>query len=324
MSKLFDRQTVKFLGKVVLIALLIIFVIRVFWFELISISTNQMEASLVEGDEILVNKIAYGPRLPITPLAVPFVGNKCYSDLIQLPYKRIFSSSVDRNDIVVFNNPTEIETPTDKQSLLISRCIAIPGDTIIIRDGVYYLNGKEYVHAPTKVDRYYASLSDNEVLKVAVELDILPQNKEIKGDTLFFELNRYEAFLLKQHAAEGSFIKENNVALEPLAFIVPANGQAVLLSDNNVRIYRHIIEREMKDKVVFKDGETYIDGEKIEVYTFKDDYYWMLSDNTVEGIDSRILGFIPFKSIVGRASIILYSYSRSEGLKTDRIFKLIN
>ena len=86
--------------------------IRSFVFEAYTIPTPSMEKSLLVSDFLFVSKFSYGPRLPNTPLAMPFVhhtmpvtGGKSYLDWITLPYTRWFASPVKRNDVVVFNFP---------------------------------------------------------------------------------------------------------------------------------------------------------------------------------------------------------------------------
>ena len=86
--------------------------IRMFVFEAYTIPTGSMEKTLLINDFLFVSKWTYGPRLPNTPLALPFVhhslpgsNRKSYSELITLPYIRWFESPVHRNDVVVFNFP---------------------------------------------------------------------------------------------------------------------------------------------------------------------------------------------------------------------------
>ncbi|KIO44107.1 MULTISPECIES: signal peptidase I [Sanguibacteroides] len=88
--------------------------IRMFFFEAYTIPTSSMEKSMMVGDYLFVSKLAYGPKLPNTPLSVPFTHHtlpfttsaKAYSEAIQWPYKRIAGTGkVRRNDIVVFNFP---------------------------------------------------------------------------------------------------------------------------------------------------------------------------------------------------------------------------
>jgi signal peptidase I len=86
--------------------------IRTFVFEAYVIPSASMEKTLLVRDFLFVSKLSYGPRIPNTPLSVPFVHNylpgssrKSYSQLIELPYIRWFASPVKRNDCVVFNFP---------------------------------------------------------------------------------------------------------------------------------------------------------------------------------------------------------------------------
>lgn len=88
--------------------------IRMFFFEAYTIPTSSMEKSMLVGDYLFVSKVAYGPKLPNTPLAVPFthhtlpftLNTKAYSEAIQWPYKRIAGTGkIKRNDIIVFNFP---------------------------------------------------------------------------------------------------------------------------------------------------------------------------------------------------------------------------
>ena len=86
-----------------------------------------MHGTLYEGDRVLVNKLVYGPRLPITPLSF----KDRYVDWIQIPYLRFFGyGEVERNDVIVFNYPVYLSGPIDMQEEYIKRCIAIPGDSV--------------------------------------------------------------------------------------------------------------------------------------------------------------------------------------------------
>jgi signal peptidase I len=100
--------------------------IRTFIFEAYTIPTGSMEKTLLVNDFLFVSKFSYGPRIPNTPLAVPFVHNtlpitntKSYVEWVHIPYTRWFASPVNRGNVVVFNFPagdTVIDLP-DYQSL---------------------------------------------------------------------------------------------------------------------------------------------------------------------------------------------------------------
>ncbi len=86
--------------------------IRTFIFEAYTIPSGSMEKTLLVSDFLFVSKLSYGPRIPNTPLSVPFIHNylprskwKSYSESIKLPYIRWWASPVKRGDAVVFNFP---------------------------------------------------------------------------------------------------------------------------------------------------------------------------------------------------------------------------
>ena len=88
-------------------------IIRTFMFELYNIPTSSMEKSLKVGDFLFVSKLAYGPRVPNTPVAVPLIHHsvpgtkiKSFWDGIQLGYHRFCGTGkVERYDATVFNYP---------------------------------------------------------------------------------------------------------------------------------------------------------------------------------------------------------------------------
>ena len=101
------------------------YIIRACWFELYTIPTSSMESSLMVGDFLSVSKLAYGVRVPQTPVAVPFVHNKLpgtkyaksYSEIIKLPYLRTKPiHKVKNNDVVVFNYPDGDTVALERQA----------------------------------------------------------------------------------------------------------------------------------------------------------------------------------------------------------------
>ncbi len=86
--------------------------IRTFIFEAYTIPSGSMEKTLLVRDFLFVSKLSYGPRIPNTPLSIPFVHNyipgtsmKSYSEAIKIPYIRWWAAPVERGDAVVFNFP---------------------------------------------------------------------------------------------------------------------------------------------------------------------------------------------------------------------------
>ncbi|MDO7847148.1 signal peptidase I [Hymenobacter sp. M29] len=125
-------------------------------FEAYTIPSPSMENSLLVGDYLFVSKLHYGPITPQTPLQVPLThqtiwgtGLQSYSELIQLPTYRLPGfSEIKRNDVVVFHVPHETQYPADLRTNYIKRCVAVAGDTLEIRNGQVFLNGKPGENAP--------------------------------------------------------------------------------------------------------------------------------------------------------------------------------
>ena len=165
-------------------------IIRTFLFEAFTIPSSSMEKTLLNGDYLFVSKLSYGPRVPMTPLSIPFVhssfmGKKSYVESVQLPYYRFPGfGNVQRNDVVVFNfpegdtvamvntntsyyglcrmygrqniwNSSEIAyRPVDKEDNYIKRCVAVAGDTLKIVNRILYINSKPAYFSPTAQFNY--------------------------------------------------------------------------------------------------------------------------------------------------------------------------
>ena len=108
------KTKVKEWGDSILFALVAASIIRTYAFEPFQIPTGSMEKTLLVGDFLFVNKLAYGPKVPVTPLSFPLVHNtipwvtmKSYSTLETVDYTRVPGfSKINRNDVVVFNYPS--------------------------------------------------------------------------------------------------------------------------------------------------------------------------------------------------------------------------
>jgi signal peptidase I len=106
--------------------------IRLFLFEAYTIPTGSMEGSMLISDYLFVSKLAYGPRLPMTPIAIPLVHNTIplfntisYTDAVKWGYCRLPGfGKIERYDVVVFNFPAgdtvalEVQQDKDYYALL--------------------------------------------------------------------------------------------------------------------------------------------------------------------------------------------------------------
>jgi signal peptidase I len=112
-------------GSVFLHALIIAFVVRVFFYQPFNIPSGSMQSTLLIGDYLFVSKLSYG----YSRYTFPF-GLNLFSG-------RIFASPPKRGDVVVF------KLPRDNSTDYIKRVIGLPGDEIVLRNGIVFINGRE-------------------------------------------------------------------------------------------------------------------------------------------------------------------------------------
>lgn len=153
-----DGKKESFLGSITF-AVVFATIVHVFFTQPFGIPTGSMERTLLVGDFLFVNKWTYGYRMPMRPLAIPFLqgtimdtgekGNpkddpKSYVDAVKLPYERILQfKKPQKNDIVVFNYPQDsVHTAIDRKDPYVKRCVAVAGDVMEFRAGRLFVNGK--------------------------------------------------------------------------------------------------------------------------------------------------------------------------------------
>lgn len=114
---------------VVIITLACAVFLKTFVIEAYRIPSESMASTLLVGDCIIVNKVSYGARvgghLPFATASIPF---------LRLPA----FTKPERGDVIVFEHP-------DGSSNFVKRCIALAGDTVLIRKGMVYVNGRSFL-----------------------------------------------------------------------------------------------------------------------------------------------------------------------------------
>lgn len=156
-----EKKKDTFLGSITF-AVVFATLIHVFITQPFGIPTGSMERTLLVGDFLFVNKLNYGFRAPMRPVAIPFLqgtiidtgeqGNpkddpKSYVEAVKLPYFRFPGwETPKRNDIVVFNYPDDsVHTAIDRKDPYVKRLVAEPGDVMEFRAGKLFINGKPEV-----------------------------------------------------------------------------------------------------------------------------------------------------------------------------------
>ena len=366
----------------IIFAVVVVTFINIFFFQAFKIPSSSMERTLYTGDHLFVSKLAYGPKMPQTPLTIPFThnvifGKESYSTLIRKDYRRLKGfRNVRRGDCVVFGFPHgdtvlvkapaddyyslcrmlgKEETirrfgpvkvrPADKTDHYVKRCVAIPGDSLEVRDGFVYITGEPQTVYPGIQLTYEVRTTGQRInSKVLSKMGVEP-------DEAWFDasLPGYPGLALTAKMAEEIKAVANVVSVEALTdsyppdypddssmifpfegdfpwtrdffgpLWIPKKGVTVALNEENLPLYRRIIE-------VYEHGDL-AKALREGSYTFEMDYYFMMGDNRHNSLDSRYWGFVPEDHIVGRPSLVWLS-TRSgakfpKNIRWKRFFKFV-
>lgn len=297
-------------------AIVVVLLLRGFAFTSCFIPSTGMENSLFQGERILVNKWSYGLRVPFMSL---------------FPYHRWRERPVRKRDIVVFNNPAELQQPViDRREIYISRCIGTPGDTLLV-DSLFSAISPEAQFNPDKKRLYsYPALKENLITSLMHTLSIPDDGLMGSNDSTHVRsFSRYEYYLLEQCMNGESWIQplngQKDKELNPL--IVPGKGKFVRVRPWNITLLRNTLVMHEGKQADIKNGTLYVDGKPTEQCYFTKDYYWMAANNTVNLSDSRLFGFVPQDHIIGKASLVWYSKEKGTGLfdgyRWNRFFRKV-
>jgi signal peptidase I len=367
--------------------------LRSFVYESYSIPTTAMEKTLLRGDYILVNRLSYGPRLPITPLALPYIPGAfpvyfkdAYSKSIRLTYHRPFSSPVGRGDVIVFNFPegdTVIDLPEyqsllpyydacrqvgrgnvdsgrqviladpyqypltvrpiDKEETYIKRCVATPGDTLLIRDQQVFIDGKAQPFPPAstaycRVQTNGQQLDDITMKEsYGIDIDNSDEFRTAEGPGRYEMLLTAEAreSMLKNGLARSITPDNDSTIGEVFPYDtlhawtrdnygpiwIPQKGAILTITPENFHVYERVIRVYEGNELEIKGGKIFLNGKEENKYRFKLDYYWVMGDALHGSQDSRYWGFVPEDHVIGKAWLIWASWAN--GMRWDRLFKKV-
>ena len=289
-----------------------------------------MSGSILPGEIILTNKLLYGARLNTS---------KESGKANRLPGLSI----IKHNDVVIFNFPEgdtiyeknpEINyyvnsgengsgcaladtiqygklhcLSTTNRQPFVKRCIALPGDTIQIINDTIFVNRKA-INEPQTVLK---------LRRIHPVKTLTPENETL-GANIGGNKSAYTPIF--PHLFKAKWGLSN---FGPL--YIPKKGNCINLTIQNLLYFRRVITAYEHNHLDTLGGKVFIDGVIQTNYTFKQNYYFMMGDNRDNSTDSRFWGFVPEDHIIGKASMIFWSWNnQKEGwfkLRWSRLFRLI-
>ena len=334
------NKYLRYTGYLIIAVLMALF-IRLFVLEIYMVPTNSMENTLKPGDVILVNKLAYGPALPRSPLEIPVFSMVCYAfnpnmarDSLWWEFKRFHGySKINNGDIVVFHH----RNPKRRNTFFVKRCVGLPGDTLQIKNIQVYLNGQKALDQSHIKKQHLIYTNQPSTCKDSFKRQNL--HYRIHQNRIIIELTTAQANQL----AEKSFIDSvvcrsvryyNKGKLFPRAknfnwtmddfgkLIIPKKEMKIKLNNKHHALYKRVIQRLEGVKLIKMGNHYFINNERSYYYTFKNNYCFMLGDNRTVSFDSRYWGFLPEEKIIGKVSHILFYVKDKKWQKKKLLMKV--
>jgi signal peptidase I len=297
---------------IILFAALIAVIIRIFAFETIRVASPVLSETQKTGDRLIVEKWTLGPRRPMS-IGWPFLsdslfGKKTYLTLSSIPSRIKGLGKIKRNDLLAFNQPDRIQ-PLDRSTILLSRCVGLPGEIIHLSKSKLYINGKKELR-PAEVSNCYSfPMLVQHDLRLLMKKVQIPGEIYQKKDTGFIYLTGNEWLrLYKEQAFTKIMLKLRVSEYDEKAIRIPAKGMPLELNDSTFQQYGNLINR-YEGVVLTRDtaGVFLENGRKVRYHIFQENYYFMLNDHQGYLNDSRSFGVLPERLFIGKACLVLFS-----------------
>lgn len=253
----------------------------------------------------------------------------------------------------IWNRFDVVDRPVDKRENYIKRCVGLPGDKIQIKQAELLINDKP-AYRPEGMQFTYLiqtdgsgfrekSLFDHEITEFnptrvnglwemqltdenVTFIQSLPQVEKVEKSIKpigFYDDGKYYKNPIFPNTDTTSWTEDNFGPIQ-----IPYKGQLVKLSLKNLPLYERIISVYEGNELKVNNNQIYINGEKVDQYEIKMDYYWMMGDNRHNSQDSRFWGFVPEDHIVGKAVFIWLSLDPNKSflskIRWNRLFSIIH
>lgn len=241
--------------------------------------------------------------------------------------------------------------PVDMREHYVKRCVGMPGQTLQIKNGVIYTDGKK-MFQPTKCQYNYTMTLKQEIPEdLRRELGISNEDYSMLNfGCLPLTMEAKKVLESRTDLVQGPIVKVDdidNFRLYPHTYntgwtannygpiLIPKRGMTIKFNSGNAdklykdyAMYERCIRVYENNKLELKNGKVYINDKPADSYTFKMDYYWMMGDNRDNSADSRFWGFVPEDHVVGKPIFIWMSLDPDRSfpmnIRWNRLFRLVD
>ena len=231
------------------------------------------------------------------------------------------TSSIEIGDVVAYRYPLEFDTKLSSRDVYVSRVVGVPGDIVLIDDGILYRNNKEVTEDYTTYNRYRASVDSVKVDFVAILSKYDVRIGDVLNDGKACEFVCSEAEFEKINAAEKEFSacrkiidrddwKDVDIFPSSAFFAwnkdnfgpmyMPKSGDTLNLHPRIAPIYKNIITLFEGNDFQSDVYHVRINQQEVNEFVTKKDYYFILNDDRTYKRDSRMYGPIPAEYIIGK------------------------
>ena len=296
--------------KAIIFIVITVLMVKVTVLEAYIVPTGSMENTIMTGDFLIGSRFVYGMRTPDW-IGIPYTDIGFFIPYVKFPEFKIPK----KGDVLIF------KYPRDKYVKYVKRCVAGPGDTLLVKQKKLYVNGKivpmwkngKYLTAP--MQRQYRQpdiflSSETNINKDNIGPIYVPKSGDV------FPINRETnwQFLLPIILMEGHTATLNNeevsykFTLQDPNELFRRKGKQVVYDDyfpkgNLLTPWSKAIKDEHFQFLLI-DGKPLSEWTE---YTVTQNYYWAMGDNRDDSLDSRYWGYIPENNILGEALFTYFS-----------------
>jgi len=285
--------------------------LRMFVLESFRMESYAMAGQQEPGNRLLVEKWTLGARMPQS-IKWPFHSGsgQAYLAFFNQTVRTPGLSQLKRDELVVFNNPqSPKEMPVNQRPVLLSRCVALPGDYVQLNGYHLLINKKEHHRSVETLLCFWFPASGKKAIEHLVKYHATERDLYQKQDTGFIFFTRYEYLkLINDGFLKNQLLRLYKTTYDHVSTLVPYKGLPICLNDCSYRQWGKLINayEGVSLKRLGKDKYA-LNGKESTFYTFRQDYYWVLNDHQGFLNDSRTMGPIPFSHIIGNACLLLFS-----------------